>query len=198
MLRGRLVHAGPPAVCRGLVASAVTAHVRARPVDLLTTVAICAGITLIGIRMLIVTGILLAGTLSPAVSGGISLLTGLAARDAMVAIVRCAVLDTTVTADQAMVAVIPSVRLVMRIGAGLVLVPAAIRTEITVGVIGAIGAIMRIDPRLIVAVGMIRAVLAVPRIVSRSDHARPYGWRCRRDCLGPRGGIRCSCCLWSC
>ena len=171
MLHRRLMHAGPSAVCRCLVAIGISAHVGARPVDLLTTIAIGSGITLIGVRMLIGTGTLLAGALSPAIRGEIALLARLVAGDAMVAIVRCAVLDTAVTADQAMVAVIAAVRLIMRIGAGLVFVPAAVRAEITVGVVGAIRTIMGIDPRFIVAVWMIRTVSAVPCIVSRSDHA---------------------------
>ena len=194
VLHRRLMHAGPSAVCRCLVAIGISAHVGARPVDLLTTIAIGSGITLIGVRMLIGTGTLLAGALSPAIRGEIALLARLVAGDAMVAIVRCAVLDTAVTADQAMVAVIAAVRLIMRIGAGLVFVPAAVRAEITVGVVGAIRTIMGIDPRFIVAVWMIRTVSCRTMHRFPVRPCPPYEWRCRRDCSAPRDGIRCSYC----
>ena len=88
----------------------------------------------------------------------------------MVAIVSAVriVLNAAIAANQAVVAVVPAIRLTMRIGSGFVVVPAAIGPEITVGVIAAVGTVVRFLPRLIVTVGMIRAVGAVPCMVFRS------------------------------
>lgn len=85
------------------------------------------------------------------------------------------VLNATVATNQAVVAVVAAVRLVVRIGSWFVFMPTAIGSEMTVGVIGAVGTVVRIFTRLIVTVGMIRAVLAVPCIISRSDHAAVGG-----------------------
>ncbi len=81
------------------------------------------------------------------------------------------VLNAAVSADQAMIAVVPAVGHVCRTGAGNVMMQAAIRTEIATRVIGAVRAIVRVFARLVVAVGVKGAVGAVPGMVLRSGRS---------------------------
>ena len=76
------------------------------------------------------------------------------------------VLHTAVPSDQPVVPVVSAVGQVL---AGiLVRVPAAVRTEIPIRVIAAVGAIMRVFARLVVAIWVKGAVVSVPGMVLRS------------------------------
>ena len=81
---------------------------------------------------------------------------------------RIRVLHAAVAANQAVIAVVSAVWLVRGIGAGFVLMVAAVRAEISIRVIAAVGSIVRVFARLIASVGMIRAVGTVVRMVLRS------------------------------
>src|SRR5208282_839326 len=85
------------------------------------------------------------------------------------------VLYAAVAANQPVIAVVPAVRLVVRIGAGFVRVPAAVRAEVSIRVITAVGAIVRVFARLVVTVGVKGAVVAVPGMVLRSGRSTSPG-----------------------
>jgi hypothetical protein len=78
------------------------------------------------------------------------------------AIIGC-VLFSAIAADQAMISVVAAVGHLL---AGvLVLVQPTVRTVILIWVIGAVGAIVRVFARLVVAIGVKGAVVAVPGMI---------------------------------
>ena len=79
------------------------------------------------------------------------------------------VLFSAIAADQAMISVVAAVGHLL---AGvLVLVQPTVRTVILIWVIGAVGAIVRVFARLIVAIGVKGAIVAVPGMILRPDRA---------------------------
>ena len=76
------------------------------------------------------------------------------------------VIHATVSADQAVIAVVSAIRQVVRIGPGHVVVKSAVRTVISVRVIGAIWAVMRVGAWMIARVAWSpRMVAVVMRVV---------------------------------
>ncbi len=73
------------------------------------------------------------------------------------------ILDSVVSANQTMVSVVAAVgRLLTGI---FVLVPSTVRPEISIRVISAVRAIVRVFARLVVAVGVKGAVVAIPSMI---------------------------------
>lgn len=75
------------------------------------------------------------------------------------------ILDSALAANQAMIPVVASVRQVVHTAAGFVGMPAAVRTEVSVRVITAVGTVVRVFARLVITVGVICAVGAIPGVV---------------------------------
>ena len=73
------------------------------------------------------------------------------------------VLHAAVTTDQAVISVVAAVGQLLP--GVLILVPSAVRAKIPVRVIGAVGAIVRVFARLVVAIGVKGAVVAIPGMI---------------------------------
>lgn len=77
----------------------------------------------------------------------------------MITVVGCSVLYTAVAANQAVIAVVPAIRLVVNPGVGNVVVKATVRSVITVLVICPIWSVVR------VGAGMVARITRSPRMV---------------------------------
>ena len=73
------------------------------------------------------------------------------------------VLFSAIAADQAVISVVAAVGQLLT--GVLILVPSAVRAEIPVRVIGAVGTIVRVFARLVVAIGVKGAVVAIPGMI---------------------------------
>src|SRR5208283_5224849 len=82
-------------------------------------------------------------------------------------------LHTAGAADQAVIAVLSAVRLIIRLRAGRIVVPPAIGTVVAVWVIRAVGTVVSVGAGTITGVGMIRAVgTVVPGVLRAGCTAR--------------------------
>lgn len=136
LLRTLPAHAGVATSALGAVGSAVATHARAAE-----------------IRAIVVTGLLLT----------VVVVVAACRCDARAVHPRVGILDPVVSANQAMVPVVAAVgHLLTDI---FVLVVAAVRPEISIWVIAAVWAIVRVFARLVVAVGVKRAIVAVPSMI---------------------------------
>lgn len=77
----------------------------------------------------------------------------------MIAVVGCPVLYAAIATDQAVVAVIPVIGLVVRIGAGNVVVKTTVRAVVAIRVISPIRSVVR------VGAGMVARIARSPRMV---------------------------------
>ena len=76
---------------------------------------------------------------------------------------RIVILNSVVSANQTMVSVVAAVG--HRLTGIFVLMPSAVRSEISIRVIGAVRARVRVFARLVVAVGVKGAVVAIPGMI---------------------------------
>src|SRR5208283_905028 len=172
LLRALPGHAGVAASALRAIGSAVAAHAR---------VAEIRAIIVSGLQVAVVVVVAACGCDARAVHAGIAITNAPAAANhpgsttvATVVIAvgrrhagavhpRVGILDSVVSANQTMVFVVAAIGHLLT---GIfVLVPAAVRPEIPIRVIGAVGAIVRVFARLVVTVGVKGAVVAIPSLI---------------------------------